>query len=551
VFPAFAQDALPEKDRLAAAQKELDAHHWEEAATLSQGPIDQSSDLDFLHGIALSRLQKWDEARMAFEAGARKAPNDSRFPAELAGIAYKQADFRKAKFLLQAAMRRNPGDSYSREFLATIYFLEGNLEASLKYWNPEDKPRLRGVAFSPELKLKESLRDRAVAFNPPQVLTSEALLSTQARLDNLGIFSSRRVELTATDSGSYDLTLHLAERNGWGDSKTEAVLSLFSGLPYFTVYPEFYNFGHQAMNFTSMARWDPEKRRAFFNLSLPVYGDPSLQLRLYADARNENWNLTRTLFGSGPELSDLNLRRLSAGAEFRSVVNGNWSWSAGAEVTNRNFRNLPSNATVAEREFFTGGTSLASWLRAERMLVRVPERRFTLDSFAEAKAGRAFASGLGPFATLRGSLQASWLPQATGDDYAMQARFRAGATAGKTTLDELFQLGLERDNDLWLRGHAGTLGGRKGAAPLGRRYFLSNWELDKNIYQNGFLTVKLGPFLDSGAVADSSGLFGSQRRLWDAGAQCKLRVLDSLKVTLIYGRDLRAGRNVIYGTVPH
>jgi len=87
----------------------------------------------------------------------------------------------------------------------------------------------------------------------------------------------------------------------------------------------------------------------------------------------------------------------------------------------------------------------------------------------------------------------------------MQTRIRAGGTAGKVTIDELFQLGVERDNDLWLRGHTGTSDGRKGAAPLGRRYFLVNWEMDKNIYRNGFFTLKLGPFLDSGAVADSSG----------------------------------------------
>jgi len=71
-------------------------------------------------------------------------------------------------------------------------FLEGNLDAALQHWNLLDKPRLRSVAYPPPLKLRESLRDRAVAFNAPQVLTVDALLTTQARLDNLGIFSSRR-----------------------------------------------------------------------------------------------------------------------------------------------------------------------------------------------------------------------------------------------------------------------------------------------------------------------------------------------------------------------
>ena len=179
----------------------------------------------------------------------------------------------------------------------------------------------------------------------------------------------------------------------------------------------------------------------------------------------------------------------------------------------------------------------------------MPERRFTLDSSAEAKTGREFANELKPFSTIRNSLRAHWFPRAEGDDYEIEAQVRAGATAGKATLDEMFQLGIERDNDLWLRGHAGTRDGRKGAAPLGRQFFLANWEMDKNLYQNGFVTVKLGPFLDNGTVADSSGLFGSQRWLWDAGAQSKIRVLGSLTIVLSYGRDLRGGRNVLYGTV--
>ena len=548
-IPCSAQDSNPEQTRLAAAQSAFDGGRWEEAARVSNGPADQSPDFDYLRGLALSRMEKWDEAKLAFERGSQKAPRDSRFAVELAGIAYKQKGFTLAKKDLQRALRLNPRDAYAHEFLATIYFLEGNLAAALKYWNREEKPRLRNVNFVPELQLSGTLRDRAVAFNAPQVLTGEALRTTEARLGNLGIFSSRRVELTPVDSGTYDLSLHLAERNLWGDSKVEGIVSLLSGLPYETVYPEIYNLGAGAVNVTSLARWDSQKRRAIVAISTPIYDNPGLRLRVYADARNENWNLSQTFFVPGASLTDLNLRRLAAGAEIRSVVNGRWSWSAGAEAGNRNFRNVSSALSTVERRFFTESNSLAGWLGAERTLLLVPERRFTLDSSATLRAGREFASALGPFATLQGSLTSRWFPRAQGDDYEMQAQIRAGATAGKTTLDEFFQLGVERDNDLWLRGQAGTLDGRKGAAPLGRRYFLANWEMDKNIYRNGWFAVKLGPFLDNGRIADSSGLFGSREWQWDSGLQCKVRILGGVTAVFSYGRNLRGGKGVFYGTV--
>ena len=548
-LPGFAQGDGPEEARLAAARKAFDGADWDEAARLAEGPRNQSSQLDLLRGLALSRLEKWGQAKTAFEAGARKSPREARFPVELAGIAYKQKDFRLAKQDLKTALRLHSHDAYSEEFLATIYFLEGNLEAALKYWNLRDKPRLRSVAFVPGLRLSETLQTRALALNAPQVLTRDALLTTESRMNHLGIFSKPRFELTPADSGNYDLSLHVTERNRGGSSKAEAILSFLSGLPYATVYPELYNLGHEAVNLTSLARWDAEKRRLFADLSFPLYSDPSLRLRFYADARNENWNLSETFAGSTTPLADVNMRQVAAGAEFREVINGRSSWSAGAEAGNRSFRNLPGALSPAERVFFTGGNSLAGWVGAERTLLRVPERRFTLDSSLTATAGREFASTLGPFATLRGTLDARWLPRAKGDDYEVRGQIRAGARAGKASLGELFQLGVERDNDLWLRGHPGTRDGRKGAAPLGRRYFLASWEMDKNVYGNGLFSVKLGPFLDSGAIADSSGFFGSPGWLWDSGLQCKVRILGGITVVFSYGRNLAGGKGVFYGTV--
>jgi tetratricopeptide (TPR) repeat protein len=545
---AFAQQTPSDTSRLAAAQKAFDSERWEETAKLSQGPESQSAELDFLRGLALARQQQWDESRRAFVAGRLKNPSDPRFLVELAGVDYKQKDFSAAEQNLRAALRLGSQDTYTLDFLGTIYFLQGNLEAALKYWNAINKPRLRNVAVQPPPRLEETLLGHAIAFNAPQFLSGDAVLATRARLQNLGIFSRERVELTPAGE-NFDATLHVAERNGWGDSKLEGAIALLSGVPYATVYPEIYNIGHRAMNFNSLLRWDSEKRRAFATFSTPLFDNPARRLRLYFDARNENWNLSNTFFGVGPPLGYLNLRRIAGGIELHSVANGRWSWSTGMEVAGRSFRNLPGTTTTAEKAFFTDGDSFAYWLRADRSLWRVPEHRFTLDASAEGRVGRTFADNLGAFGTARGSLDAHWLPRATGDDYELRTRVRAGATLGSVPFDELFQLGVERDNDLWLRGHAGTSDGRKGAAPLGRRYFLTNWEMDKNVYSNGLFTVKLGPFFDTGSIADASGLFGSQRWLFDTGAQCKVRVLGSITVVLIYGRDLRGGRNVFYGTV--
>ena len=81
--------------------------------------------------------------------------------------------------------------------------------------------------------------------------------------------------------------------------------------------------------------------------------------------------------------------------------------------------------------------------------------------------------------------------------------------------------------------------------PLGRNHFVANWEADKNLYGNGIVGVKIGPFLDTGKITDPVASLGSELWLWDTGAQIKLRVFGS-GVAFSYGKDLRSGRNAFY-----
>jgi len=75
--------------------------------------------------------------------------------------------------------------------------------------------------------------------------------------------------------------------------------------------------------------------------------------------------------------------------------------------------------------------------------------------------------------------------------------------------------------------------------------------LNKTIYDGTLVRVQLGPFVDSGAIADSTGLFGSNKWLFDTGVQARIRVLGGVWVVLSYGRDLRNGKGAFYGTTVH
>ena len=82
---------------------------------------------------------------------------------------------------------------------------------------------------------------------------------------------------------------------------------------------------------------------------------------------------------------------------------------------------------------------------------------------------------------------------------------------------------------------------------MGTRYVISNFEVDKRLYSNGLLTLKLSPFLDTGRISGSSSALASQKYLWDIGLQLKIRVLGQ-NLAVSWGKDLQMGNNAWYFT---
>lgn len=546
-IPSAAQTKDSHDPNLQHAEQLLSAGQWQDVVNLAKGVPNRSADLDYCYGTALAHLQQWDGAAQAFEAGARLQPRDKRFPTELAGVAFKQKNYGLAKKHLRRALQLDPADAYGNDFLATVYFLEGNTEAALKYWNRVGKPRIASVQLDPEPRVDAALLDRAFAFSPASTLQLSALHTTQARVDGLGIFPIANFDLQARDDGNFDVLFRNWERNGWGSNKWQALLGTLAGLPFQTIYPEFHNLDHQAINITSLFRWDAQKRRALATLSGPLQHNPKWRYGITGDLRGENWDVVNSFTGPAASFGSLNLRRESLSAAITSIESGRWTWSAGAEFSHRDFRSvIPGTALTPN--LLAKGYQLKQTSQASVVLWRNPERRFALTANGSYELGRLWSQPHDSFLKLQPSLHFHWFPQAKGDDYEVDHQVRAGKTFGDVPFDEIFMLGVERDNDLWMRGHVGTRDGQKGSAPLGRNYFLSNWEIDKNVYGNGIVQVKLGPFLDTGKITDPVAGLGSHKWLWDTGVEAKVRLL-GVGVGFSYGKDLRSGNNAFYATV--
>src|SRR5581483_2008152 len=126
---------------------------WERLVREAESSAEHNPEIEYDYGSALAHLDRWDAARAAFLAGHRLAPKDARFQVELGGVAFKQKRYREAVRWLHAALCLDPKDEYTNDFLATIYFVEGNTEAALKFWNRVAKPHLENVDVQPGLKI--------------------------------------------------------------------------------------------------------------------------------------------------------------------------------------------------------------------------------------------------------------------------------------------------------------------------------------------------------------------------------------------------------------
>jgi tetratricopeptide (TPR) repeat protein len=489
---------------------------------------DAGADAQFSKGLDLAKQGRLDEAEQVFRFGLNEYPDDKRFPTELAGIAWRRKNAANAKHYLRRALRLDAADEYANEFLGTLYLRDSNLPATLKYWNRIGKPLIQEFRIDPPLDLDPVLRQRTFAISGGQIFRLSRLTRTVSNLSRLEILSSYRFELTPRADERYDLQFRSVPATPLTAGIAGRILPILRGLPFQTIHFDRYNIAERAIAFTSLWRWDSNKRRIGLRLSTPFRNDPRLKLSLFADARDERWT-----FG-------FQLRRYEFGGEFTAALSPGTEWTSGLSVVRRSFRNGDGTEPLRDTWSFEWPNRFAA------MLWHWPERRVAIDGDLLLSPGRLLSGQSGRYLASQANARISWYPHASGDDLIVRSLISAGRIFGAVPLDRFYILGMERDNPLWIRGHLGTRDGQKGSAPMGTQYMLIQYDVSRTIFRLPFLKFAAGPFYDTGTVADASGRFGSRGWMHDAGLSVTVKAISGLEWTFVYGRNLRDGGGVFY-----
>jgi tetratricopeptide (TPR) repeat protein len=478
-------------------------------------------DDHYARGLQAAQAQQWEQARQEFLAGESEAPLDKRFPIELAGIDYRTGQLSSARRNLQTALRIDPADNYANDFLGTLYFLDNNYEAALKYWNRAGKPRIESLQVIPPPPVSPVLLDRAMAFAPGEILRREQYDSTLAwirALDSLGNF---RPEIEAKPEEKFDVVVRWTPINRW----LEAMAGL-GGIPVETYRYDVRNLGRHAMTVSALYRWDAQKRWLFASVSAPFENDAHKRYLIYSSARSETWNV------GGPQ--DFRLRKIETGASLRLIPSGRFFWELGGRVADRWYTGTSA---------FQSGFTAASTAGALYRLVDIPERRLTVDLHGTAELARYFANSRGIYSRARVALEGHWLP-AGPSKYDARATIGFGRIFGSAPFDELYSLGLEREDNIALRGYGGTRDGKKGTAPTGTQYVIANIDVFRQIYAMPLATLDAGPLVDVGRMWHQVSGDLEGRVLIDGGLQVRLRLVNGFTFVLSYARAIRGGGGV-------
>jgi hypothetical protein len=495
----------------------------------------ESADELLKRAIALATSGRLKDAEQLLIEGKSIYERDARFPIELAGVAWRKKESAGAKRYLRQGLRLDPAGAYANEFLGSLYLLDGNLYAALKYWNRIRRPMLSGVTFTPEPPLQPELRERLPAASAGQLLTGARLAQTERNLDRLHIFSDPRFELAPVSDNEYALTVRAPVMSQPLAGAAGHLLPLLRSIPYQALNFDWLNIKQRAISLTSLWRWDADKRRIAVQYRAPLMRG---SYSVWTDLRDEEWNVAR----NGLALDGIGIRSAALGGEIEFELAQGSSWTPSVYLSRHTFRNGGSqdwllNTTVWEvRNRF----ALPRW--------RYPERRVLVDSSVTLRTGRVFSRASSRLVGSEFDAGLRWLPQQRDDVYSVRARLRAGVLTGNLPVDELYTTAMERDNDLWLRGHVGTRHGRKGNAPMGTRFVVSQSDTSRRLLRMPFLRVDAGPFFD---VANVGGPYGLSSRGWlyDTGVQATISTLGGFRFTVVYGRDLRVGNNVVYTAV--
>lgn len=184
-----------------------------ETPSTESAPVD-SCDARLNGAIARVRTSGLDRADEFLEP-VRSACPDSPGPLrELAGVRFAQRRWADASALARNALARDRNDSYALDVLAASLFMQDDAPGALRAWNRIDRPRLDLIRIEGLRRSRYQIVAEALGLQANTLLTADAFLQAQHRLDEMPDRASARLDVRPAGDGFAAVDVVIAERDG-------------------------------------------------------------------------------------------------------------------------------------------------------------------------------------------------------------------------------------------------------------------------------------------------------------------------------------------------
>src|SRR5262249_46536658 len=148
--------------------------------------------------------------------------------------------------------------NYASDLLASIDISEGEVQSALRYWNKSGRPVIDDILHNYYLNFGNWTVREAIAFHPSDVLHYNQWKTTEARLFQTNNFTNVGLEVEPTViPDHYDAIVRTTSKT---NLKSDFVWNLFKGGLYDVSYFDLWNIKNSGVNWTSMYRWDTDRR---------------------------------------------------------------------------------------------------------------------------------------------------------------------------------------------------------------------------------------------------------------------------------------------------
>jgi hypothetical protein len=223
-------------------------------------------------GVRRARRGADAEAAGLLGAAASLCPTNPSPVRELAGLKYRNKDYRAASFMAQRALVLDPNDTYTWRLLASSRYLTGDVKGALDAWNRLSEPKADLTRVDGLHRTRyEAVADQ-VDLDPEYLLTWNEYRHAERRLDELPAATDARLRLVPLPQGSAQVNVAVVERPLFFEGRHDVLVAVARAAANYELSLRVSSPFHLGETWTARWRFQQNRNRVALGLDAPAVG---------------------------------------------------------------------------------------------------------------------------------------------------------------------------------------------------------------------------------------------------------------------------------------